>query len=131
MSARRASLCSNACRSSRPCSAADLETLAATVYPISFDAGEHLCVEGADAPDCYVIAVGEAESRSAARASNRRRRRRGRRAGLLLGAPRAATVTATSHMITYAISRELLQRVLDSSPAVAEAMRAEVERRYS
>ena len=45
----------------RPCSAADLETLAATAYPISFDAGEHLCVEGADAPDCYVIAAGEAD----------------------------------------------------------------------
>ena len=45
----------------RPCSAADLETLAATAYPISFDAGEHLCVEGADTPDCYVIAAGEAD----------------------------------------------------------------------
>ena len=33
-------------------------------------------------------------------------------------------------MITYAISRELLQGVLDASPGVAGAMRTEVERRY-
>lgn len=34
-------------------------------------------------------------------------------------------------MITYAVSRELLQHLLDSAPAVAEAMHAEVRRRYS
>jgi hypothetical protein len=34
-------------------------------------------------------------------------------------------------MITYAISRELLQGVFDESPALAETMRAEVLRRYS
>ena len=116
----------------RPCSPADLEMLAATAYPISFDVGEHLCVEGADAPDCYVIAAGEAEvviggARVATVGADDVVGER----GLLLGTPRAATVTATSHMITYAISRELLQRVLDASPAVADAMRAEIERRYS
>ena len=34
-----------------PCSDADLATLAATAYPISFDPGEQLCVEGSEAPD--------------------------------------------------------------------------------
>lgn len=116
----------------RPCGPADLATLAATAYPISFDAGEHLCVEGTDAPDCYVIAAGEADvviagERVAVVGADDVVGER----GLLLGAPRAATVTATSHMITYAISRELLQRVLDASPDVAAAMQAEVRRRYS
>jgi hypothetical protein len=47
-------------------------------------------------------------------------------------ASRASAVSSgTSHMITYAISRELLQRVLDASPDVAAAMQAEVRRRYS
>ena len=116
----------------RPCTPADLASLAATAYPISFDAGETLCVEGADAPDCYVIAAGEAEvtiggDRVATVGADDVVGER----GPLLGAPRAATVTATSHMITYAISRELLQRVLDASPDVAAAMHAEVERRYA
>ena len=130
-SARRASRSCNGCRSSRPCSPADLETLAATAYPISFDAGEHLCVEGTDAPDCYVIAAGEADvfiggERVAVVGADDVVGER----GLLLGAPRAATVTATSHMITYAISRELLQHVLDASPHVIAAMQENVRRRY-
>ena len=115
----------------RPCSVDELKTLAATAYTISFDPGEHLCVEGSEAPDCYVIAAGEAEVVMG-----------GRRIGvvgsddvvgergLVLGTPRAASVTATSHMITYAISRELLQGVFDASPTLAEAMRTEVQRRY-
>ena len=115
-----------------PCTAADLETLAATAYPISFDPGERLCVEGAEAPDCYVIAAGEADILIAGVrvASVGADDVVGER-GLLLDAPRAATVTATSHMITYSISRELLQRVLDASPKVANAMREEVARRYA
>ena len=115
-----------------PCSEHDLAVLAITAYPISFDVGETLVVEGADAPDCYVVAAGEAEitiggaligSVAADDVVGER--------GLLLGAPRAATVTATSHMITYAVSRELLRRVLEASPEVAAAMHAEVQRRYS
>ena len=116
----------------KPCTPADLETLAATAYPISFDSGEHLCIEGAEAPDCYVIAAGEADIliRGERVATVGADDVVGER-GLLLEAPRAATVTATSHMITYSISRELLQRVLDASPGVADAMRAEIERRYN
>ena len=51
--------------------------------------------------------------------------------GVILGERRAATVTAASHMITYAISREILQRVLDASPAVVAAMQEDVRARYS
>ena len=114
-----------------PCAPADLATLAATAYPLSFDPGEHLCVEGSDAPDCYVIAAGEAEvfiggERVAVIGADDVVGER----GLILGAPRAATVTAASHMITYAISREILQRVLDASPHVIAAMQENVRRRY-
>ena len=116
----------------RSCSPADLATLAATAYPIAFDIGDTLCAEGADAPDCYVIAAGEAGVTIAGApvATVGADDVVGER-GLLLGAPRAATVTATSHIITYAISRERLQSVLDGSPDTAAAMRAEIERRYS
>jgi hypothetical protein len=34
-------------------------------------------------------------------------------------------------MITYAISREILQQVLDASPDVIAAMQEDVRRRYS
>ncbi len=115
----------------RPCSPDELATLAATAYTISFDPGEHLCIEGSDAPDCYVIATGEAEvvmggERIGVVGADDVVGER----GLVLGAPRAASVTATSHMITYAISRELLRGVFDASPSLAEAMRTEVLRRY-
>ncbi len=116
----------------RHCSPADLSTLAATAYPLSFDPGEDLCEEGADAPDCYVIAAGEADvfirgERVAVVQSDDVVGER----GLILGTRRAATVTAVSHMITYAISREILQQVLDASPAVIAAMQDDVRRRYS
>jgi len=114
-----------------PCSDADLATLAATAYPISFDPGEHLCVEGAEAPDCYVIAAGDADivmggERVATVGADDVVGER----GVILGATRAATVTATSHMITYAISREQLRRVLDAAPECLAAMQEHVRRRY-
>jgi cytochrome P450 len=115
-----------------PCSAADLARLADTAYPLAFDPGDTLCVEGADAPDCYVIATGEAEVEM----SGRRVATVGAddvvgERGLLLDLPRAATVRATSHMVTYAISRDRLREVLDASPELADAMVASVTARYS
>ena len=116
----------------RPCSSRELARLAETAYPLAFDPGDHLCIEGADAPDCYVIATGEAEVVMGGRriATVGADDVVGER-GLLLGAPRAATVTATSHMITYAISRERLQEVLADSPELVAAMVDSVTRRYS
>jgi cytochrome P450 len=116
----------------RHCSGPDVAALAATAYPISFDPGEQLCVEGNVAPDLYVIAAGEADvviggevvgDVGADDVVGER--------GVVLDERRAATVTATSHMITYAISRELLQQVLDRSPDVLAAMQDDVRRRYS
>jgi cytochrome P450 len=115
-----------------PCAEADLASLAASAYPIAFDPGEDLCVEGTEAPDLYAIAAGDAEVVI-----------RGERTGevgaddvvgergVILGATRAATVTATSHMITFAISRERLRQVLEASPDVIAAMQDNVRRRYA
>jgi CRP-like cAMP-binding protein len=98
---------------------------------IGFESGDRLCIEGADAPECYVIAEGEADCTID-----------GRlvatvgiddvvgELGPLLGRPRAATVTATTHMVTYAISREALERLAASSPSAASAMRAEIDSKY-
>jgi cytochrome P450 len=115
----------------RPCSPDDLAMLARTAYPISFDPGEALTVSGHESPDCYVIAAGEADV-----AIDGQHIRTvtsddvvGER-GLILGEKRSADVTAITHMIAYAVSRELLQKVLDESPEVLAYMQALVKRRY-
>ena len=114
------------------CSPEQLATLAASAYPLAFDPGEHLCVEGSESPDLYVIASGDAEvvidgERVGVVGVDGVVGER----GVILGTTRAATVTATSHMITFAISREVLQRVLDTSPEVIAAMQDHVRRRYA
>ena len=114
------------------CTREELAMLARGAFPIGFEHGDDLCVEGADANECYVIAEGEADCTIA-----------GRHVatvgiddvvgelGPLEGRPRAATVTATSHVVAYAISREELERLIASSPAAATTMRAELRRRYA
>ena len=106
--------------------------LAATAYPISFDAGR------------AVVRRGRGGARPLRDRRGRGRRRIGGEPvgvigaddvvgerGVILDATRAATVTATSHIITFAISRDLLRQVLDGSPQVVESMRDHVRQRYS
>jgi cytochrome P450 len=116
----------------RACTRDELAELAATAYPMAFDPGDVLCVEGAEANECYVIAAGEAVATA-----------RGRQLavigiddvvgerGPLLGEPRAATVTATSHVLTYAISRKALRRLSALRPELAAAMHDSVAQRYA
>jgi hypothetical protein len=116
----------------RPCTPDELAELASTAYPMAFDPGDVLCVEGAEANECYVIAAGEAVATA-----------RGRQLavigvddvvgerGPLLGEPRAATVTATSHVLTYAISRKALRRLSALRPELAAAMHDSVAQRYA
>jgi cytochrome P450 len=115
----------------RGCTSADLETLARGAFMIGFEHGDQLCVEGAEAPECYVIAEGEADCTIDGRlvATVGMDDVVGE-LGPLLGRPRAATVTATTHMVTYAISREELERLAEASPQAASAMRSEIERKY-
>jgi cytochrome P450 len=113
------------------CDPAELAWLAATAYPLAFDAGDTLCEQGADSPDCYLIAAGEAlvtvdgVQVATAGADDVVGER-----GPIEGRSRSATVTATTHMITYAISRERLQELLRTNPTAAEHMRRSLAARY-
>ena len=113
------------------CTVDELEDVAATAYPLAFDAGEMLCAEGAASPECYVIAEGTASvvidgTQVATVGADDVVGER----GPLLDAPRTATVTALSHMITYSISRDRLRRLMQESPAALAGMDAALRRRF-
>jgi cytochrome P450 len=113
------------------CTKGELEQLAATAYPISFEPGDLLCTEGEESPECYLIEEGQAVVTIG---------RKGVRTvgeddvvgerGVLLDTVRSATVTATTHMITYAISRERLRALVAGNAAAREWMLEETHRRY-
>ena len=114
------------------CTPDEIAELAVTAYPMSFEPGDSLCVEGGEALECYVISEGEAS----VAIEGREIRMLGENdvvgeRGPLEDRSRSATVTATTHMNTYAISRERLLALVQKSPKAAEGMYAYVERRYS
>jgi cytochrome P450 len=113
------------------CTREELEQLAATAYPVSFEPGDALCVEGADSPECYVVEEGQAVVTIGRRGVGTVGEDDvvGER-GVLLDTARSATVTAVNHMITYAISRERLRAVVDGNPAARQWMLDEMQRRY-
>jgi cytochrome P450 len=113
------------------CSKQDLEQLAATAYAMSFEPGDMLCTEGAESPECYVIEEGQAVVTIGRKgvATVGEHDVVGER-GVLLDTVRSATVTAMSHMITYAISRERLRALVENDPAAREWMLEEMRRRY-
>jgi hypothetical protein len=113
------------------CTPRELEQLAATAYPMSFEPGDLLCAEGGESPECYVIEVGHAVVTIGRKgvATVGEHDVVGER-GVLLDTTRAATVTATSHMITYAISRERLRALIAGNPVARDWMLAEMDRRY-
>ncbi len=113
------------------CTPSELEQLAATAYPMSFDAGDLLCIEGGESPECYIIEVGQAVVTIGRKgvATVGEHDVIGER-GVLLDTVRAATVTAMTHMITYAISRERLRTLVEANPAARAWMLEEIRRRY-
>ncbi len=113
------------------CSTAELAHLAATAYAISFEPGDLLCVEGAESPECYIIEEGHATVTIGRRgvATVGEHDVVGER-GVLLDTVRAATVTAMTHMITYAISRERLRALVAGNAAARQWMLDEMRRRY-
>ena len=113
------------------CTVSELERLAATAYPIAFDPLDVLCSEGEESPECYVVAEGEAlvTIGGSVVATVGPDDVVGER-GPIFHAPRAATVTATTHMVTYAISRDELDFLVEGSPAAATAMKRELVKRY-
>ena len=113
------------------CTAEELEHLAATAYQMSFEPGDMLCVEGTDSPECYVIEEGRAVVTIGRKgvATVGEEDIVGER-GVLLDTVRSATVTAMSHMITYAISRQRLRALVERNAAAREWMLDEVRRCY-
>jgi len=113
------------------CSVAELEQLAATAYPMSFEPGDLLCTEGGESPECYLIEEGQAVVTIGRKGVSTVGEHDvvGER-GVLLDTTRSATVTAVTHMITYAIARERLRALVAGSPAAREWMLAELQRRY-
>jgi short-subunit dehydrogenase len=114
------------------CTPVELHELASTSYPIAFEEGEEICSEGAESADCYVVVEGEAaltiqgEPVGGVRAGEIVGER-----GPIEGRPRAATVTATSRVHAYAISRVRLDEVLSNNPKAATHMRRLVRARYA
>ena len=113
------------------CKPDEIAELAATAYPITFEAGERLCVEGAESLECYVIQEGEADVVIA----DRHIRVVGENdvvgeRGVLEGSARSATVTAKGHMLTWAISRERLLALVDKNLDARERMLAYMRERY-
>jgi CRP-like cAMP-binding protein len=115
----------------RACRPDELEQLARTAYALTFDPGDLLCAEGADAAECYVIAEGEATVTIGDKVVTTVGHDDvvGEK-GPIEGRPRAATVTATTHMLTVAISRAHLLALMAASPAAAKAIRELVAERY-
>jgi len=113
------------------CTADELEHLAVTAYQMSFEPGDMLCVEGTDSPECYVVEEGRAVVTIGRKgvATVGEEDIVGER-GVLLDTVRSATVTAMTHMITYAISRERLRELVERNAAAREWMLGEMRRRY-
>jgi cytochrome P450 len=113
------------------CTKEELELLAATAYPMSFEPGDLVCTEGEESPECYIVEEGQAVVTIGRKgvATIGENDVVGER-GVLLGTARAATVTATAHMITYAISRERLRALVAGSTVAREWMLGEMNRRY-
>ncbi len=113
------------------CKPDEIAELAATAYPITFEAGERPCVEGAESLECYVIQEGEADVVIAGRhvrvvGENGVVGER----GVLEASARSATVTARGHMLTWAISRERLLALVEKNPDARERMLAYMRKRY-
>jgi cytochrome P450 len=113
------------------CNPAELDELAATAYPLSFEPGDALCVEGAASSEVYAIAEGEALVTIAGKGAGKVGEGDvvGER-GPLENRARSATVTAVTHMLTWAISRERFLGVVGRNPALADRMRDEIAKRY-
>ncbi|HEV7733485.1 MAG TPA: cytochrome P450 [Candidatus Binatia bacterium] len=113
------------------CAPAELERLAATAYAMTFEPGDLLCSEGAESPECYIVEEGQAVVTIGRKGAGLIDEDDvvGER-GVLLDTVRAATVTAITHVISYAISRERLREVVAGNPTAREWMLAEMARRY-
>jgi cytochrome P450 len=119
------------CEFFRTCTPEEIHELAATAYPITFEKGEPLTVQGAESLDGYVIEEGDVEVwvDGECVATLGENEVVGER-GPLRGETRSATVIAASHVVTYAIARERLLALARASATASEGMDAVMRRRY-
>jgi len=105
------------------CSDDELAVLAETSYPLAFDAGESLVRQDEPSPDAFVIAEGTADVivDGSVVATLGPDAVIGER-GVLTGATRSATVSATSHLAVQVLSSERLRSIIESNPAAAARM---------
>ena len=113
------------------CTTVELERLASAARLVAFHAGERLCSAGDDSFEAYVVTEGQATVTvgnvtvgivgPADIVCER---------GPIMDRPRAATVTARSSMVAYALPRDDIRAVINASAAAAAAMRDELLRRY-
>ena len=98
---------------------------------MSFEAGDLLCEEGAESLECYVIEEGEAVVTIGGKFVRHVEANDivGER-GPLEGNTRSATVEATTHMNTFALSRQRLLDLAEGSPRAREGMFAYMKDRY-
>jgi cAMP-dependent protein kinase regulator len=113
------------------CTHKEIERLALASQPIAFHAGDKICVAGDESPECYVVANGRAE----VTVGNVTVGEVGPvdvvgERGPITNRPRAANVTARTHMLAYAISRQQIKELMFTSPTAAATMRDELLRRY-
>ena len=113
------------------CTSKEIERLAESASPVAFHAGDKICIAGDASPECYVVAEGRADVTVGAITVDEIGPVDvfGER-GPINNRPRAATVTARTQMLTFAISRERLRDLMMTSPTAAAAMRDELLRRY-
>jgi short-subunit dehydrogenase len=113
------------------CTFNELHQLACTAYPMAFEEGDVVCVEGAESSECYVVVAGEAtvSIRGAEVGMVHANEVVGER-GPIEDRPRSATVTAATRVLAYAISRERFEQLLTANPDAAAHMRRLVGARY-
>ena len=114
------------------CTDDEIRALASTAFPIAFSSGEQICEAGAESLECYVMDEGFASVQIDGKeiATVGPDDVVGER-GPVLGAPRSATVVAITHVNTYAISRERLQRLMEESPKARAGIEDSMAKRYS
>lgn len=112
------------------------ERLAEAMMLRSFEAGTTLIRQGEEGSSLFLLAEGLVEVWVAAEGGERRRVARlkpGKFFGemsLLTGEPRSATITAATDLVAFEITKEAFAKLLESRPALAEAVsRLVAERR--
>ncbi|HEY6425887.1 MAG TPA: cytochrome P450 [Acidimicrobiales bacterium] len=114
------------------CTRTELVGLAATSYPLAFEPGEVICHQSEKAAECYLITEGEVEIAmddeviAAAGPDSII----GERGLVVESNRRAASVRATTPVITWAISRDRLERLTRDNPSALAVMRQVVAARY-